>query len=520
MRPNVFSVTEFKILVSTEWIDFDIEPGSGLIWADKIGALCQCCPLACHPHPMVKDDEKPGLMHKLCTLTVIKAGFLKLDQINCDERVKLEVINILKWFSLASPPEESCIPTIPEPIATQLSVIERAEPNKYGVFENSMGLHISMAKNVKVQLTICVACSMDGKYYVGCDCHYGSGGHSSPCSINGESFESLAAAVMSEVYKLREDFPRWIETKQIKGGGEKILSAINEFARPYEAELEKNDPAPADPEPEAAQPASDSQSPPVSRPVKPVYICGWQAAQIAPGQLYVVRSRRDWGVTRDVNEATKFKSVDAILAFYRSFGAETYGAEAIEANIYGGQLQIFQHGPAGLRQIPRLTRQTSIFDDLPELETVESQPDLIPSDTLDCFSRDEKKLLRAGYALIRYDRDNKTLQQTWDDHRRGWAPPVLFNTFAAAERSLKETLALDCFIEVTLDGDVNRHSHPSSKKLFAAGFDFYRMETWNEGTYRIKSASKNWGTWKKYDTPEECEAGWGELMKDEKALKG
>lgn len=144
------------------------------------------------------------------------------------------------------------------------------------------------------------------------------------------------------------------------------------------------------------------------------------------------------------------------------------------------------------------------------------------------FSRDESKLLLAGYSLVRYDRPAKNIDVissgedrdagciAWLKHER--SP---FATYSSAERELKSILSQPFYIEVTMAGEVTGHKQ---SELLAAGFDLYRSEGiipgHGHGSARIKCFSKGWGTWKKFDTAEECRAAWDELMKEEKALQG
>ena len=44
-----------------------------LVWCEDIECPPHCS-LATYPHPMVQDELQENLYHKLCTLTVIKAG--------------------------------------------------------------------------------------------------------------------------------------------------------------------------------------------------------------------------------------------------------------------------------------------------------------------------------------------------------------------------------------------------------------------------------------------------------------
>jgi hypothetical protein len=270
-------------------------------------------------------------------------------------------------------------------------------------------------------------------------------------------------------------------------------------------------------------------------PLKPAYIIGWKYGG-NEYQQYLQRLEKNtpendvppgcaqcsWWPTRYADKGTRFKSIDAALTYFRKIFWYQPPEGNAETFIYDGSLQIFEDGAAGLRQIPRLTRQTSLFASMPEPEVVEQQPCLIQMpETADCFNCDEHKLLVAGYILVKYNRELKTIQQTYIPPKRGWAPSVTFGTFAAAERTLKEALAADNVVEVCLEDEVNMTS--SSKKLYAAGFEFYRSEGIIPGhgiSPRIKQGSKNWSTWGKYESPEELKAAWVELMKDQKALNG
>lgn len=101
---------------------------------------------------------------------------------------------------------------------------------------------------------------------------------------------------------------------------------------------------------------------PAHSPVKTTYILGWQSAETpdhGPLQLYAIKTKKDFGVTYNPSEATGFKTIDAALGYYRQIG-HLHGDP--DVNIYNGFLQIFQRGPAGLRQVPKITRQGSLFD--------------------------------------------------------------------------------------------------------------------------------------------------------------
>jgi len=155
------------------------------------------------------------------------------------------------------------------------------------------------------------------------------------------------------------------------------------------------------------------------------------------------------------------------------------------------------------------------------------------------FSRDEAKILMAGFDLVRYDRDEKTVwlaetEYTIEDGKGNWqrdperdgtrwykTGKSPYPTFAAAERAVKEILNDGASIEVGTDGHV---VHCGNKDLRDDGFEFYRSEGIIPGhgqVPRIKSFSKGWGTVHKFTTPAECRAAWDTLMlTDNKALHG
>ena len=134
------------------------------------------------------------------------------------------------------------------------------------------------------------------------------------------------------------------------------------------------------------------------------------------------------------------------------------------------------------------------------------------------WSRDEAKLLAAGFRLVRLDREMKRIDTSCHNPRLYWTPDTIRETFAAAERDLKQAVeGPENFIAVSMNGGAGRCA-----KLDSAGFTFYRVEglTGHHEQCRIK-VGPNWSTWKKFDTPAECQAAWNELMdNDPKALEG
>lgn len=67
---------------SGEWIERNFLPlfDDRLEWAEDVKCP-SLCPMACHCHPTVQDEENAGVYHKLCTLTVIRAGLVTREEI-------------------------------------------------------------------------------------------------------------------------------------------------------------------------------------------------------------------------------------------------------------------------------------------------------------------------------------------------------------------------------------------------------------------------------------------------------
>ena len=51
-----------------------------LVWVDDVKCP-SLCPFSNHAHPMVKDEEDENAYHKLCTLTVMRAGLVTREEI-------------------------------------------------------------------------------------------------------------------------------------------------------------------------------------------------------------------------------------------------------------------------------------------------------------------------------------------------------------------------------------------------------------------------------------------------------
>jgi len=146
---------------------------------------------------------------------------------------------------------------------------------------------------------------------------------------------------------------------------------------------------------------------------------------------------------------------------------------------------------------------------------------------LEIFGRNQRKILAAGFTLVRMNRLAKIVEfvepagpiSAWQKH-----PHAPFATYAQTERTVELMCQDPKCIHVTEDNNVigGQWSGKSWSKLYAAGFEFYRMTgTYAEQSPRITYGSKYWSTWKKFTTAAECTEAWEQLMTtDPLALKG
>jgi len=137
------------------------------------------------------------------------------------------------------------------------------------------------------------------------------------------------------------------------------------------------------------------------------------------------------------------------------------------------------------------------------------------------YKPSELKMIKAGFSLIRYDREDRNLYRTCKDPALGRFLVLHGKTYAECERKLDELLKDDAkLVQVTADGSAaDRHAEA---KLRAAGFEFYRFEKGSPGvTPKIKVGSKNWGMLAKYKDDAELAVEWKKLMnEDPLALQG
>lgn len=78
-------IDHIRICTGGKWITRTFLPffDDVLIWAEDIDRGKGCpygCPLSNHAHPCVRDDRDEYCWHKLCTLTVIRAGLMTREE--------------------------------------------------------------------------------------------------------------------------------------------------------------------------------------------------------------------------------------------------------------------------------------------------------------------------------------------------------------------------------------------------------------------------------------------------------
>ena len=138
------------------------------------------------------------------------------------------------------------------------------------------------------------------------------------------------------------------------------------------------------------------------------------------------------------------------------------------------------------------------------------------------FSRDQMKLMDAGFSIVKYIREEKKILQNCSTPELGWFLVGVYPTYAAAERKLKEMKDGGC-IETDLDGTIIMSGWNQPGGLLKAGFEFYRCYGLREydANCCIKQGSKNWSNWGKYKDQAELREAWDKLMnEDMKALEG
>lgn len=149
------------------------------------------------------------------------------------------------------------------------------------------------------------------------------------------------------------------------------------------------------------------------------------------------------------------------------------------------------------------------------------EPDQLP---LTAFSRDELKVFRAGFFLVKYYREEKELRIADTTLDNGWTMLNAFPTYASAERRLKEYKEAG-YVESSREGKIVMTGWHFHQELKTAGFEFYRAYGLRDNSYQgepccIKAGSKNWSNLAKYPDKAAIRQAWFELMQDPKALEG
>ncbi len=87
LRPAPKVITHISLLRSGGWKTFSVLPiFEKLVFSKNVKKeFCSNCPLASFAHPLVQDELDENCHHLLCTVTVIKAGLISLDEILKDQ---------------------------------------------------------------------------------------------------------------------------------------------------------------------------------------------------------------------------------------------------------------------------------------------------------------------------------------------------------------------------------------------------------------------------------------------------
>ena len=149
------------------------------------------------------------------------------------------------------------------------------------------------------------------------------------------------------------------------------------------------------------------------------------------------------------------------------------------------------------------------------------EPEQLP---LTSFSRDELKVLQAGFFLVKYFREEKILRIADGPNDQGWKVLEPFKTYAAAERELNGYKAAG-YVESDRQGKIIMTGWHQPQGLREEGFEFYRAYGLRDNSYQgepccIKIGSRNWSNLAKYPDKTAIRSAWEELMKDPKALEG
>ena len=161
------------------------------------------------------------------------------------------------------------------------------------------------------------------------------------------------------------------------------------------------------------------------------------------------------------------------------------------------------------------------LDSLPAGEAKEEPLPLSIAVLLDAgFSRNAAKLLMAGFTLVSYDREQKTIFTTTENLRDGWFPNDPYTTYAQAERALDRMLEDPGTVAIAR----NKKGSITGGAKHLGDYTFYRLfnerkEFGANEPCRIKKGP-NWTTFMKASDIEVILAAWEDLMtNDPKALE-
>lgn len=139
------------------------------------------------------------------------------------------------------------------------------------------------------------------------------------------------------------------------------------------------------------------------------------------------------------------------------------------------------------------------------------------------YTRDQIKVMDEGFFLIKYIREEKKILCTGMDPLNGWYLHGIYETYAKAERILKDLYAGPMNVRIGEGNEIIMTGWNQPGGLLKAGFEFYRvygLRDYDAG-FCIKQGSKNWSNWKKFSNREELQTAWDNLMNNDlKALEG
>lgn len=223
-------------------------------------------------------------------------------------------------------------------------------PNKYGGYLNYEKVEIPIPTKLKYKAFACVVFCDDRLWRWGYDyrkgsCGVGDGGGGHGPSVAYPAVSSRDEALVAAATHIKQIVTRDRNHPPAPSRLNAILAAIDTFISEHKPE-----------------------QPPI-KPLQTTYLFGWKYGNGEYQQYVHRREKTDnkipagynkcaWWPIRDPAQGTRFKSIDACIDYWRAIAWEP---ALVESHIYDGFLQFFEDGPFGLKQIPVLTRQLSLF---------------------------------------------------------------------------------------------------------------------------------------------------------------